>query len=389
VVSTKLLWALGYHVPENHVAFLRPGDLHIKPGATFKDTFGRKQPMRTRDLERLLSRAARGADGSYRVMASRALEGKAIGAFLFNGTRATDPNDVIPHEHRRSLRGLRVFAAWLNHVDAKALNTLDTIVVDGGRTVIRHHLIDFGSTFGSAAVGLREYDEGHEYLYDPKPLVKAVFSAGLAVPEWRRIHYDAPPAVGRFTATGFNPETWKPRIPNPAFIQAGPDDLFWAARKLAALSEPHIRAAVRAAKYSDPAAEHYLGNVLIARRRAILEAFLPGIGPIVEPALGEDGLLSFANAAVDADVVAAPASYVSSWYSYDNRSDINTPLGHATAAGTRLRAPAPLSTDVGAFVHVEVSAVAEGMPASSSPVHLYFRREASGWRLVGLDRETS
>ncbi|NIW47138.1 MAG: hypothetical protein GWN30_21030, partial [Gammaproteobacteria bacterium] len=59
------------------------------------------------------------------------------------GIRDDDLNDVIPHQHRRELRGLRVVAAWLNHFDTKANNTLDVYVEDG---YVRHYLIDFGST---------------------------------------------------------------------------------------------------------------------------------------------------------------------------------------------------------------------------------------------------
>ncbi len=49
------------------------------------------------------------------------------------GTRSDDPNDLVPHEHRRELRALRVFGAWTNLVDWKAGNTLDTLVEENGR----------------------------------------------------------------------------------------------------------------------------------------------------------------------------------------------------------------------------------------------------------------
>ena len=112
------------------------------------------------DIDTLLERADREPDGSYRVVASKALAGKPIGRIRFYDTRPDDPNDIVPHEHRRELRGYGVFAAWLNHVDAKAINSLDTLVTENGRSFVRHHLIDFGSALGSGGVGPADYWAG-------------------------------------------------------------------------------------------------------------------------------------------------------------------------------------------------------------------------------------
>jgi len=49
------------------------------------------------------------------------------------GTRPDDPNDIYPHERRRELRGPRVFAAWLNHDDARSITSIDTHVEEGDR----------------------------------------------------------------------------------------------------------------------------------------------------------------------------------------------------------------------------------------------------------------
>ncbi len=122
--------------------------------------------MEARDLDDVFKRAHRSADGSYRAVAARAVPGRPIGGFRYYGTRPDDPNDVVPHEHRRELRALKVFGAWTNLVDMKAGNTLDTVVVENGRSVVRHYLQDVGSTFGTGANGPREYDEGWELLYD-------------------------------------------------------------------------------------------------------------------------------------------------------------------------------------------------------------------------------
>ncbi len=82
--------------------------------------------------------------------ASKSLPGKPLGPFRYFGTRLDDPNDIVPHEHRRELRAVRVFAAWLNHMDSRGINTLDTLVDADDRWLVRHHLLDFGSTLGSA-----------------------------------------------------------------------------------------------------------------------------------------------------------------------------------------------------------------------------------------------
>ena len=50
---------------------------------------------------------------------------------------------------------MAVFAAWLNHDDSRSINNLDTLVRDSGRTVIRHNLLDFGSTLGSGTLRRR------------------------------------------------------------------------------------------------------------------------------------------------------------------------------------------------------------------------------------------
>ncbi|HSP06220.1 MAG TPA: hypothetical protein VLR94_03540, partial [Acidobacteriota bacterium] len=200
VVVTKLMWALGYFVPENHIASLHPENLVIASGTKLKTPAGKKRLMKEGDLKELLHKADREPDGSYRVIASLVLPGKPLGGFRFYGTRPDDPNDIIPHEHRRELRGYRVFAAWFNHVDSKAINSLDTLVTEDGNSHVRHNLLDFGSTLGSAALFPREAWEGYEYLFEnPKPIGKDLATAGFHVEPWRRIPMYESRSIGRLT----------------------------------------------------------------------------------------------------------------------------------------------------------------------------------------------
>ena len=92
------------------------------------------------------------------------MPGTVVGQFMFTGRRSDDPNDVFPHERRRELRGLRVFSAWLNHDDARAINSIDTYVEEEGRRYIRHYLQDFGSNLGSGSTSAQQPRGGYEYL---------------------------------------------------------------------------------------------------------------------------------------------------------------------------------------------------------------------------------
>lgn len=387
VAVTKFFWALGYHVPENHIAALRVDNLVLSDTAKITPPGREARQMRREDIDFLLKRADRQPDGSFRIVASKGLEGKPIGGFKFYGTRPDDPNDVIPHEHMRELRGYGVFAAWLNHVDAKAINSLDTVVTANGRTFVRHHLLDFGSTLGSAAVGPREEWEGYEYLFEGGKTAKGMASFGFYIPSWRRIPFYESPSIGRIPSdnTTFNPERWKPRVPNQAFRRARIDDKFWAARKLRALTDDMIRAAVASAQFGDPPSEEFLVKALIERRDSIVLAYLPAINPIVDLRLDDSGMLTFRNAAVDAGV-AKPSSYRATWGSFDNATDQATRIGETTGTDARLQAPQGLPTSAGAYIKLEVSAVGGPNPSWEKPIDVYFRRVASGWKLVGLER---
>jgi hypothetical protein len=387
VAVTKLFYGLGYNVPENHVTSLRRDMLVIGESSKITSEDGAERQLTDGDIDRLLRMAAQEADGSYRVLASKALEGRPVGPFLYVGTRSDDPNDVVPHEHRRELRAVRVFAAWTNHVDSKAINSLDTLVTENGRTVVRHHLIDFGSTMGSASIKAREYDEGHHYIVDPKPTLVGIVSFGFYVPRFHTIHYPDYPSVGHFAAEGFDPPNWKPRVPNPAFRRARPDDTFWAARRVMAFTDEMIRAAVKTGRYSNADAEKHVADTLIARRDAIGRAWLTNVNPVVDPALDQAGTLTFRNAAVAAGVAKAPASYEVAWFTFDNATGGSTPIGEPSAAsGEQARAPSGLPTGVGSFVRVDIRAVEPPDPSWTVPVHAYFRRTGTGWQLVGFER---
>jgi len=108
-----------------------PKQVDFDPKATIRRPSGARTRFTHDDMNAILERVAKRPDGTYRVIAGRLLPGKILGGFQYDGTRPDDPNDLVPHEHRRELRAYGVYAAWLNHVDAKSINSLDMLVKAG------------------------------------------------------------------------------------------------------------------------------------------------------------------------------------------------------------------------------------------------------------------
>jgi hypothetical protein len=389
-VANKLFWALGYYQVENHLAWVHPDQLTIADTARVRAESGRLRPMRRADLDAVLARAARAPDGRYRAVASRGLPGTILGGFEYHGTRPDDPNDVVPHEHRRELRALKVFGAWVNLVDMKAGNTLDVVVPGpAGRHVVRHYLQDVGSTFGAGANGPHEFDEGWESLLDTPQVLARLVTFGLYMRPWQRVRYMELPSIGRFEGDRFDPRTWSPRVPPAAFRHARADDEFWAARRVMAFSDAMIRAVVHTGGYSDARAEQLLGDVLIKRRDAIGRAYLPAITPLADFAFDPARGLTFVNVAQAAGVAAAPAAgYRVQWLRLDNVTGATTPIGaEAAAAPAGTAAPATWPEGPDAVLTARVWADDPRYPAWRAPVDASFMRAGAGWRLVGVDRQ--
>jgi hypothetical protein len=387
IISTKLFHAFGYHVPDNYITTLRRESLTIAQGATTKDADGLPRPITNADVVDVLARAAQQPDGTYRVLASRNLSGRPVGPFRYYGTRPDDPNDVFQHEHRRELRGLSVFAAWLNHDEVRSTNSLDTLVNAAGRLVVRHHLLDFGSTLGSGTVKAQSRRAGNEFAWESRPTLITMFTLGLYVRPWIKVPYPEIPAVGRFESSYFRAEAWKPDYPNPAFRNAREEDRFWAARIVSTVTDEEIAAVVREARFSDPRATQYITATLLERKRKLLEAWLNATNPLVNVALSAAGQLTFENAAEKAGVATPAERYTLQWSRFDNTDGSHRDVGTEEGISQpRAQAPAPLFQNRPDYIAVRLRAIHSAHQAWSHPLVAYFRSAADGWSLVGLER---
>jgi hypothetical protein len=390
IIGTAFYHAFGYHTVEVFLAELDPASIVIAPDAKIEDAIlGDKRALTRRDIDDVLRRSARQPNGKYRVIASRFAPGAYLGNFRYYGTRPDDPNDIVPHEHRRELRGARVFGAWLNHDDSRGVNSLDFLTADGSRNYVTHYMFDFGSILGSGTKFAQRHRAGHEYIVEWAPGWLTLATFGAYVRPWMRIAYpDVPPSVGRFEGDAFDPLMWRPEYPNPAFDNMRPDDAFWAARIVSRFSDQAILAVVEKARYSDPRATAYLTQTLVTRRDKVVKTWITAANPVVDLAIDAAGALTFSNAATESGAATAASDYRVRWARFENTTGAVTRLGpEVTVRDTRAQLPSDLtSTPPGGYIEVQVSASHTAHPAWATPVVAHFRRESAGWKLVGLTR---
>src|SRR4029079_9069657 len=98
------------------------------------------------------------------------------GPIPFVGVRKDYPNDVVRHEHRRELRGYKVFCSWLNHNDCREINSLDMYVEEEGRHFVKHYVLDLNATLGSASIAPNLRSEGYEMIFDVGEMTTAFAS---------------------------------------------------------------------------------------------------------------------------------------------------------------------------------------------------------------------
>jgi hypothetical protein len=279
LVVNRIFWTIGYHVPADYVFDFSRDDLQIAKDATFKDALDRKEQLTWKQVDATLAAAPQRKDGSYRATASQFLDGVPKGGFSPSGLRGDDPNDVIPHEHRRSNRALRVFSAWVNHTDMKEDNTLDMYVTEGKHRYLKHYLVDFGEALGGHGAEKDRPEDGYEYFWDWDTQMPAIFAFGL----WRRTWEDTEatkwPSIGWFSAKRFDPREWREAYPYWPFDEMDAADAYWGAKLVMRFDQKILRAIAAEARFSEPDATAYLAKVLHARRTAIGHAYLEAVTP--------------------------------------------------------------------------------------------------------------
>ena len=379
VMGALFLYAAGYNVPEIYVLLAHRQDFLLSEKATITALSGKKHPMSRSQLDRILDAVPVESDGRIRLMASLSISGRIIGPFRYEFVRSDDPNDLIPHDRRRDLRGLDILFAWINHTDAKGDNSLDSVAGKGSDARIVHHLLDFGDSFGSDSDIAKDPRHGQEFwLPTSREQANRAMTLGFVPTSWEKAKYPHHlPAVGNFTTTGFDPLTWKPNYPNPAFLEMTPQDAYWGAKRVMSFSNDDIRAIVEEGQFSDPAATDYISKVLIVRRDLIGKAWFSRVAPLEDFAV-VDGKLRFTDLGQKYGLL--PASvYSYSWFSFDNHSGSKTPTTGASSDSV----PETLaSSNEGSFMGCTLTDRKE----LRRTVTVVFRKDGDQWKPVVIDR---
>jgi len=304
IIGSKLFYAAGYNVPENYLTFFNPRMLNLGDKVKFTDEKGRKRFMNEADLQAILERIERHPDGLVRALASKYVAGSVLGPFLYEKTRPDDPNDFIPHQHRRELRGLKVLAVWLNHIDAKAANSMDSYIGLEPNGWVRHYLIDFGTILGSGGRGPQPKYRSYENEIDPHAVFWRILTLGIYVPGWEKVPSEVDyPCIGRFSSEYYHPEKFKFIFPNPSFDNLTSADGYWGAKLVMSFTDEQIRTAVDQAQYPDSGAADYLVKTLIERRDITGRYWFNRVAPLDQFDLYEekDGrqMMAFRDLAVE------------------------------------------------------------------------------------------
>jgi hypothetical protein len=390
-VGAAVYQAVGFNTSCEQIVYFRPSLLSLKPGLTYKGNFAGEQPFDRAALDRILQKAPRRGD-LLRFQASYWLPGKAIGPFTYAGTRADDPNDAIPHEERRELRGGRVLAAWIDHFDAREQNSMDVWMSekpeepDSSPGHVVHYYLDTSDCLGSAW----NWEQitrrlGYSYVVDWGDIGQDFVTLGIPRRPWDRVRVDP----GRekfhyFDVTNFVPDEWKNEYANPAFERMTERDAAWMTRILARFTPEVVRALAEMARFSRADDTDYLTSVLQGRLDRILERYLLRLSPLTDVRVSGDDLcttdLAEWRGLRPAYEFQYTARRVGGAWSQVRRE----PQGRVCVA--LVHQPVPADVPDNALLRYTRIVIRDGVARGALVAHLYDLGPRRGFVLAGLER---
>jgi hypothetical protein len=213
-----------------------------------------------------------------RATAVRWPPGRDLGPTPLLWTRDDDPNDVLRHEDRRTLRATWMLAAWLDMPRFPEHLFRDAYVGAPGRGFVRHYLVGFEGALGTDRL-LDSLEDARDPDGDDTGSGWLLLTLGF-YPKSDRL----PPTDSGLLGVGlFEPHVLLDEAAvSPPFAphdRMRPDDAYWIAKRMAAQSDATLTKALRAGELSDPRAARYILSALKLRRRALVEQAFAAVTP--------------------------------------------------------------------------------------------------------------
>ena len=380
---------------EDQIVYLDPSDLVVDKDAWVKDLNGKKlHRLDAAALERSLKAVHHDSEGKIRMLASRWIDGKTLGGHPGEGVRSDDPNDLIPHELRRDLRGQFSIYAWLDAIDVTEGQYVDSWIADPHdkqRHYMKHYAIDFGMSLSAMAVITFDWWRGYKYRIDIADMLSRIVTVGLAKQPGQ--DRTAPKLRGvspMFSANKFDPGDWRSDVQTyTPLINADRFDKFWGAKLISRFTREQIRAAVEAGRFSDPRSIDYVTDTLIARQRVTEAYWFARVNPLdgFKVSSKADGVeLCFDDLAVS-NGLAVPSTthYVVGTRDFDAREFGTHSVAPADASGRTCTPPFSLSSSRDGYTIVEIETSRPNF-SGRTIVHIAREPTSAALRIIGIWR---
>lgn len=394
-IGLAIYHAVGFNTPCEQVVYFKPSLLKLTPGLRYEG--GGLEVGKAFDqsaVDAIIARCPK-RGGHIRMQASAWIPGYSVGPFRYEGTRQDDPNDVVAHQDRRELRASRLVAAWIDHVDAREGNTLDTWIADRANVPdsspghVVHYLLDtsesLGPRFPYEPVTRRA---GYTYLFGWGQFLSDVGTLGIPVHSWDYVA-ESPghELFVYYNVQDFVPDEWKMEYANAAFSRMTERDAAWMARILARFTPEMVHRLAEMGRLSNPDNTEYLANTLEGRLERMLDRYLTVLPAIADLRIGQDDWLCGRDLAEwrgvrppnDFHYVAESTRFGSLPVVKRDRGEICMHLPHFAPDESRI-------PDDSSSRYI-ILIVGDGVAKGTLQAHLYDLGPVRGYRLVGIERD--
>ena len=208
------------------------------------------------------------APSGRRAVAVRRRDVRDLGPTPMLWTRSDDANDTIEREDRRSLRASLLWMKWLDVTRVGPATMRDFFVGAPTAGYVEHRIVDLSAAFGVGRLD-ESIDRATDPLRDNPGAGWMLLSLGFAPDDGPSDIPSSGTGLVAYRAgfRGLDREVSPPFAPHD---HARADDLYWMARRMAAVSWPVIDRALEAGQIGDVDERNRIWR-LLGRRRAALQ----------------------------------------------------------------------------------------------------------------------